>query len=60
MGDFLRGVAEELVAIAILGVIQILMTYYVLREAGNLDGDRKDWWEVLEDRVVRWVKKLKL
>ena len=29
-----------------------LFQYLLLREVGNLDGDRKDWWERLEDYLL--------
>ena len=34
-----------------------LFQYLLLREVGNLDGDRKDWWERLEDFIVELVNK---
>lgn len=39
--------------ILFLGIIQ----WFVLREVGNLDGDRKDWWERLEDYLLYQLRK---
>ena len=30
-----------------------MLNWFMLRELGNLDGDRDDWWEKVHDWVVK-------
>jgi len=46
---------------AITGIIQAVLQWYMVKELGDLDGTRKDWWEVMEDSerykgVMRWLR----
>lgn len=36
--------------LALLGIVQLVLNYYMLRELGEKDGDHNDWWEKLADR----------
>jgi len=38
-------VAVATIVSAFLQVIQIIIEWYTLRELGDVDGDRKDWFE---------------
>jgi hypothetical protein len=46
---------------AVANIVQTLLQMWMLRELGDLDKDRRDWWERLEDSeqykgVTRWLR----
>lgn len=43
------------------GVVQAVLQWWMLRELGDLDKTRTDWWEKMEDGdaykgVMRWLR----
>ena len=54
-GEGPGGIMTEL-AVALLivntltGLGQLVLTWYMMRELGDLDKNRSDWWEKLEDK----------
>ena len=46
---------------ALSGLAQVAIQWWTLREIGDLDKTRTDWWERMEDSdgyksVVRWLR----
>ena len=39
-----------LIVNTLAGLGQLVLTWYMMRELGDLDKNRNDWWERLEDR----------
>ena len=45
---------EAILILALIGtaanVGQLVLTWFMMRELGDIDKNRTDWWETLEDR----------
>ena len=50
MSGWETAVFVMLVVTTIANVGQLLLTWFMMRELGDIDKNRSDWWELLEDR----------
>ena len=45
---------EAILILAFVGTVanvgQLVLTWFMMRELGDIDKNRTDWWEMLEDR----------
>ena len=50
MGTLEWVVLVMLVVSTLANVAQVWLTWFMMRELGDIDKNRSDWWERLEDR----------